>query len=437
MTKQKHLKKLVRARMGKTKESYTTARRALVGKAEDSSPAKAFPYHFPGTVPAATALRVLLAHRGAATPPWSEPLVFGLAGGIGVGCCAFYYKKEDFASFFITGRHLWQDDLAYLKNACGRLGLSPLIRETTSAKLADKHLRDLLAMGPCIAWVDMAHLPHRAMPQTWSGGGYHVVTIYRIDDAEKVAWIGDLSAAPIAVPLADLAKARGRIAKQKNRLLALAEGTAPADWKEQVTPALRACHDGLEGKLGIRAYSMFSLEAVREWGERMYASKDKQAWEVVFPPGARLWNGLTMMHDFIEHYGGGGLCRPLFAEYLSQAGAALKSGSLVRLSSQYAALGRRWSDLADSALPDGVPAFRRVKELAARKKKLTRQGGKNEEIHACWAELEALGKEAKTRFPLLTTECDELRRGLKEKILAIHEEERAAAKAIERWVKEQ
>ncbi|HYX26759.1 MAG TPA: hypothetical protein VFC23_21580 [Thermoanaerobaculia bacterium] len=60
MTQHKHLKQLVRA---------------------------GFPGHFPGSVPAATGLRVLFAHAGILAPhtgqPLSEAMVFGLAGGIG------------------------------------------------------------------------------------------------------------------------------------------------------------------------------------------------------------------------------------------------------------------------------------------------------------------------------------------------------------------
>ncbi len=47
--------------------------------------------------------------------------MFGIAGGVGAGVVAFHYDKEDFSSFFIAGRHLWQDDLAYIQSACVRL----------------------------------------------------------------------------------------------------------------------------------------------------------------------------------------------------------------------------------------------------------------------------------------------------------------------------
>src|SRR6266851_9255758 len=102
MTARKNLKKLVRARMTKTGESYASARRQIIRQAEPPTD-PALRCHFPGNVPATTALRVLLAHAGVRAPrtdePFSEALLFGIAGGIGVGVFQFVYEKEDFASF--------------------------------------------------------------------------------------------------------------------------------------------------------------------------------------------------------------------------------------------------------------------------------------------------------------------------------------------------
>src|SRR5262249_3509254 len=124
MTAHKHLKQLVRARMTKTGERYATARRQILREAAAPPTDPACRWHFPGSIPAATALRVLLAHAGVRDPhtqePFSEAMLFGIAGGIGVGVFSFFYEKENIATFFVAGRHGWQDDLGYLKNACGR-----------------------------------------------------------------------------------------------------------------------------------------------------------------------------------------------------------------------------------------------------------------------------------------------------------------------------
>jgi hypothetical protein len=435
MTKRKHFKQLVRSRMEKTGEGYTTARRHVIQKAQPSE--SQIPSHFAGHVPATAALRVLLTHAGVRAPhtkqPFSEAMLFGIAGGVGIGICSFFYEKANTATFFIAGRHLWQDDLAYLRQVCGRFDARPVVHETTGARAAEQALRDALEeYGPCVAWVDFAHLPHRAMPAVWSGGCYHVVTVYRIDAAAGTALVGDLTDEPVAVPLADLAAARARIKKQKHRLLSLPPSSRTPDLPALVRDGLRACHHGLTGGTGWKnCRTPFSLEAVRLWGEHLYGSKAKERWERVFAPGLPLWRGLVSVYDFIEHFGtGGGLCRPLFADFLTEAAGALRDPALRGLAARYAELGRGWSALADAALPDDVPAFREAKALCARKAELTRRGGSPDEVRAAWDRLGELERRAASRFPLPDGRCAELRASLQARVLALYEGEVAAHTAL-------
>ena len=126
------------------------------------------------------------------------------------------------ATFFISGRHQWHDDLAYLKDALAAFGIEPEIRETSGGKTAANQLTEAVGGGrPAIAWVDMASLPHRGMPESLRGMTYHVITVYGTDPDRGTALIGDLTDYPIAIPLADLEEARRRIAKQKFRLLSV------------------------------------------------------------------------------------------------------------------------------------------------------------------------------------------------------------------------
>src|SRR5262245_54962662 len=202
MTVRKHLKQVVRARMTRTGETYAAARRHVARQSPGAKLDPSARWHFAGNIPATTALRVLLAHSGVRDPrtggPFTETMLFGIAGGIGIGECACYYLKANFASFFLAGRHYCMNDVHYLTEAAKRFGLAPTVRESTGAKAAEKQLREALVESPCIAWVDAALLPHRAMPAHFSGSGYHVVTVYRIDDRE--ALIGDLAEKPIAIP---------------------------------------------------------------------------------------------------------------------------------------------------------------------------------------------------------------------------------------------
>jgi hypothetical protein len=436
MTQQKHFKQLVRSRMAKTGESYATARRQVLRTVPQVEPGQAVPWHFPGNIAATTALRILLANAGVRAPhtgePFSEAMLFGIAGGIGAGMFSFLYEKEDFASFYVAGRHLFQDDTDYLKEACQLLGVKPVIQESAGARAAEKQLRAALAnKPPCIAWVDLAHLPHRAMPVAASGGGYHVITVYALNEEEGTALIGDLTDQPISIPLADLAASRARIKKQKHRLLSFPPAASPKELAPLVLAGLRKCHDSLRGKSGKWKQKNFQLEAFRVWAVRMHGSNDKERWDRVFTPGGRLWNGLTAINQYIDHYGtGGGLCRPIFADFLAEAAEALGEPRYGALAERYAEIGRGWSALADAALPDHVPVLRQAKELLARKAEITHGGGQPEEIRSIWKQLGDLGDQVRKEFPLSESECADLRAGLQKRIMALYEAEETALQGV-------
>jgi hypothetical protein len=441
MTARKHFKQLVRTRMEKTGESYASARRQVLRQGLPDKPNNRVPWHFAGCVPATTALRVLLTHAGVRDPqtgaPFSEALLFALAGGVGIGSFSFYYEKEDFASFFLAGRHLWHDDLAYLSNACKRFGIEPVVHETAGAKGAEKALRSMLAeYGPCVAWVDAAHLPYRGLPAFASGSAYHVITVYSIDDGAGTALIGDRTDEPVSIALADLAMARARIKKQKHRLLAVPSSKSPGDLRPLIRDGLRACYRGLAGEGGVKsAATNFSLKTLQVWSQRLHGSKDNERWERVFARGSRLWQGLLFVYDCIEHQGsGGGLCRPLFAEGLTEAAKAISEPHLSEMAARYAELGRAWSALAQSALPENVPAFREARELLDRKCALGDSGGSLEDIRAAWARLAELRRGAKEHFPLSEAECSDLCGDLQTRVQAIYEGEVAAREALGQFI---
>ena len=439
MTSQKHLKARVRARMHKTGERYVVARRHILEKATETVATGPERFHLPGNVPATTALRVLLAASGLPTSTGSdalsEAMVFGIAGGVGAGVFAFRYEKEDFSSFFVAGRHLWQDDLAYLQTACHRLGIQVQVKETGGAKTADKQLRDALSdSAPLIAWVDMGALPRHVSPICMVGGQYHVISIYGIDETSGHAVIGDLADGPDHVSLETLSQARSRIRKQKNRLLSLAELPNSLDLAKAVTDGIAACHDTLIGRGAIKPpggksmASNFTLDAFRRWGERMHGGSDKQCWSRMFPRGIHLWRGLTSVYSFIQYGTGGGLTRSLYSQFFLEAHELIGDPSLKELSDQYAKLGAAWDELGDAALPDGVELFPQFKRLAVERAELTLSpdARTTERLAEVAREMAELEKRAAEDFPLNDDESESLRAQLQASIFAIHREEIAA-----------
>jgi len=438
MTAHKHFKHLVRTRMGKTGESYTTARRHVLREAGNPPVEGPARWHLPGNIPATTALRVLLTAAGVRDPrtgePISEAMLFGIAGGIGIGVAAFRYEKADFASIYIAGRHLWQDDVAYVKAALGRFGIEPRVFESSGAKPAEKHLREALAGGkPCVAWVDMVHLPHRGMPQQLSGGGYHVITVYSIDEKGGTALIGDLADEPVEIALADLATARGRIKSFKNRVVTISAATSPDELAPLVREGLAACHEGLTGKPVKGGEGMGTIKSLKVLAERMSGSKDKEAWGRMFPRGHHLWQALMYVHEYIEYvHTGGGLCRPMFAESLGEAAELPGMSGLAAVGRRYAELGQAWTELAWAALPEGVAVFREARELCARRAELAAAGGVGtaEQRQAIWKERGELRERAREEFPLSEAETADLLASLQSKVIAIYDAEVAAHAAL-------
>ena len=439
MTLQKHLKERVHSRMQKTGESYTTARRHVLNQRQGILPAPAvnpvLRCHFPGNIPTTTALRILLSHAGIRNPltgePFTEALLFVIAGGIGMGMFSFFYEKENLATFYVAGRHSFFDDLAYFRAAIERFGMKPIVQETAGRKSADKHLREALDQdAPCVAWVDMALLPHRAMPAHMQGGGYHVVTAYQLED-DKVL-IGDLTDEPIAIPADALAAARDRIKKQKNRVLRVDPWTGTLDLTALVRGGLAACAKGLvEARMGALRTN-FRLDALKVWADRLHQSKDPESWERIFAAPANLWRALTGMYEYIESYGtGGGLCRTILADGLAEAADALAQKQLLALAKRYAELGAQWTALAEAALPCDVPLFAQARELIIRRAELLHAGGPAKAIAEVWSQLGELQRRAKAQFPLPAAAAVELRASLQKRVRTLYDGEVAAQQALQ------
>jgi hypothetical protein len=403
-------------------------------KRQESSPAR---WHFSGNIAATTALRILLTASGVRDPrngnPLSEAMLFGIAGGIGMGLTSFYYEKGSFSSFYIAGRHAWSDDLAYLKAAAARFHIQPVVIEAGGTKAAATDLRDALAEGrPCIAWLDMAGLPHRAMPAIFSGGGYHIVTVYSVDEDRRTALIGDLTVAPIEIDARQLSAARARIKQFKNRLMTIPASKA-VELSSVVRAGLEACYKGLRQSGGKGAAAMSGLEMLQKWETDLSSSDATRGWRKTFPRGGRLWQGLTSIHEYIENYHtGGGLCRPLFAEFLAEASRVQGWSHLAALSKRYSHLGAAWSDLALSAIPQEKPAFREVRKLSIERAELRSKGNAAAagKIGGIWSRLSELQKAADKEFPLSESECADLQRSLQSKVASLREAEFAAHAAL-------
>jgi Domain of unknown function (DUF4872) len=149
----------------------------------------------------------------------------------------------------------------------------------------------------------------------------------------------------------------------------------------------------------------------------------------MFPPGRHLWGALRAVYEFVEHWGaGGGLMRPMHAEFLREAAVLLGERRLDGLARRYDALGEAWRDLAAAALPGGVPLLAATRALLDRRDAAFAAEGADasDELRGIWARLDVLADQADDGFPLEGAAVDELLRGLQARLVAIYQDEVAA-----------
>jgi hypothetical protein len=417
MTNQKHLKSRVRARMARTGESYASARAHVVegGASAGSRAAADF-----GTHAETAAIRALAESAGIVL---SEELALVVGGGIGAGAFVFHYP--DFSSLYLAGRNSFDENARFVRSGLERLGLAVEVSETAGAAAARRNLDNALAHGPAIAWCDYVALETRGLPMEMAGGGYHVVVVRSIDKAAGTARIDDLRPTE-TIALERLSLARGRIARDRNRVMSVAGTVAAPDLEAAVLGGLRATLDGLRNPRS----SNFGLGAFERLADRFTMTGGRDSMAAVFPRGRRLWVALRSIYEYVEVYGtGGGLMRPMFARGLAEAADATGK-RLTALAEAYTAIGREWSALAAAALPATSPLFAETRALLDDRVARFREGATSDEMRALSDRLERLGDEAEQAFPGPEDVSVELL-ALAERLRAIVAAERAALDELE------
>jgi hypothetical protein len=388
---------------------------------------------FGGTHWESAALAHALAWEGVTAPrsrrPLSEAMCFGIAGGIAAGYALAPAGRGAGGAVSVIGRHrALSTGPEFIEGALRRLGARPTVRETGGPRAAEVHLERALGSGhPAFVWC----APPRMFGATWAGtfGGY-VLLVHGIDRTRRLALISDRARGPLAMPLAELARLRGRVRAHRRRLLTF---TAPARLgraalRRAIVRGIRAgAGDMLRPRLRTR-----NLPGLAEWSRLIANPASRGGWPRLFR-GGRLFLALRDVYDAVETAGtGGGLYRPLYAEFLKEAARETGKSKLLALARTYVTLGQRWTELARTALPDHVAALRQARALLVRRARLIERGGAA--LPARMDEtMAALGRvERRTRrsFPLDHVETMALLTEMSERIDELHAAEARAARAL-------
>jgi hypothetical protein len=366
MTAHKHLKERVRARMARTGESYTTARRHVLNALPPAE------YELLGGVhPDTHAIAGVLANRGLLAPhsgrPLSEAMVLGVAGGLGAGYILWEFKAHDLRTLVLGFRNSWQYPDRWAIKACRRLGVPAAVHETGSAAKARAELLATVGQGvPAIAWADQQALGYRHLPAWLEGHGGHPVTVYGIDEPAGIALVDDRNRAPLTVGLEALAAARARVGSYRHRLLVLDAPAAELD-TDGLRAAVRAGLAEQVEHLG-RPSESFSLPAFRKWARLLVDTRNAKAWPRVFADRVSLFDACLSVYENLEPAAGsgGGNLRGLYAEFLDEAAGLLDAPALGDAAAAYRAAAARWRAVADVALPADREPFAEARRLTDR-----------------------------------------------------------------------
>ena len=282
------------------------------------------------------------------------------------------------------------------------------------------------------------------MKLTWLGWagtcGMYTTVCFGIDDDKGVALMSDRGPTPVTLTLDELAFTRNRVCSFKNRSLTF-DAPKKLDDKTLAKAALegiRACAgDFIKPKLGT-----FNLPGLLEGSKMVANAKNKKGWPVVYggkkgalggKEGARLYLPLRDLFDSIETAGtGGGLMRPLYADFLDEAAKITGRDALAACATQYRALAKEWTALAEACLPDKVKPFKQTKALLRKREKTLREkGGKAiKQIDKAGQDLYSLEMDMRKEMPLDDAQVRELLEAVGEHMADLHAKETEAAKAL-------
>jgi len=232
-----------------------------------------------------------------------------------------------------------------------------------------------------------------------------------------------------------LAQARNRTQKNRHKLVTL-DPPQELAWDVVAAAAregIRACASLYLDTPPKGPKNNFGLAALRKWAALLVDEKAVKGWPRMFLPGAALFTGMTTAYSSIEGWEtGGSAARGLYAAFLDEAAVLLEQPGLAECAQQFRTSAAQWSDLARALLPDQVPAFQETRTLLRQRDQLfgTQGTAALAEMAAIDARLARIKADVAAEFPLSVAEVAALREEWRERVLAIHDQERAAVLAL-------
>lgn len=371
------------------------------------------------------------AYRGVKAPhtgePYSEALLMGVSGGIVFGYFNFLYEGHDPQCNILTRNTFdpWDTMLS-------RLGVVQHVEQTQKITIAEKKLLNVLEEGvPAMVWADMWSLPYTGLVGQEMWGSFPIL-VYGL--ADGVAHIADRAQVALTLPAEQLAKARGRIKKDRFRLVTL-EAPDEAKLKTAVHRSLCQTVQLMTEKPPKGSANNFGLKAFQFWVKMLTKPKQRKSWAKQFPVGAPLYAGLKTAYEFACLFGkdeAQDAERTLFAEFVTEAALILQNPALHEVAERYRESAQRWQALPQTLLPEHIAPFQQTRALMAKKHHLFLTQGEQslaerDEING---RLHHIRQQMETDFPLTQAEAESHLHAIAAQVQAIYEAEERAIEAL-------
>ncbi|WP_433361144.1 BtrH N-terminal domain-containing protein [Actinoplanes sp. CA-142083] len=342
MTGQRRLKQLVRERMARTGESYTTARRHVVRPAPTAPPSSLVPGYdtFGPEQHRLSSLAAHLLRQGGIA--CSEALVCGLAGGIGFMYAVFEYRGTPPILTIVAQHH----PDPWIESALRRLPVSFAEEHSTSPSRAVAALRDAVERGkPVYVSVDRARLPWHSGEAAPATEPYGVV-VAGIDG--DTVFVDDCAAVPHRLSIDEFAAAwTGHKKGRHHRIVVETVGAGRPD----VEGAIATTVAHLTGPvLGHSFDANFGLSGMRRFADQLRDGRTRSGWQRRFGSPESFGMAMRRLYECLElSYTAPGGTRPLYADFLDEAAGMLDRPALAGAAKLFRESGARWSALAARA----------------------------------------------------------------------------------------
>ena len=353
MTERKGLKKIVRERMERTGETYSTAHRIVGARGPNALPAGVVAgyssfgseRHRPSAL-----VQHMLAQVGV---PLTEATVCGLGGGVGFLYAVFEYAAVPHPLLTIVAQHHPQPWAAAV---LGNLGLPYVEQHSTSTPAAMTKLRTWLDAGRSVmCTVNRSALPWHEPGMVDVAADPYPVVVAGIDG--DTLYVDDIADRPHAIPSDLFASAWSGNRKARHHMLAIEAGALPTrDLGSAAASAVAVTAAHLTGPVLGNSFDVnMGLRGMTKFAAELRDRRTRTGWVRRFGAGVAFEFAMRRIVECLQReYTAPDATRPIYADFLAEAANLLPNVDAAGGAALFRESGVHWAAITARAQSAGV-----------------------------------------------------------------------------------